>query len=775
MGEFQQILKPSKIVVFVDSRESSEVIKYLSDHDCMVIKKQLPVGDYLCSSIVGVERKSLASDTPVIVKVNGEIKIISIEEAYSHFKKGSKTKVMGIDFSSENIDWFEVYDMTLHESDVLYGISFSPKRKIKNENEKNICIKVTGGHNIYIFKNKKIECIPTSKLNVGDSLILVPPKLPEKKSLPYLSFEEYIKNIQSNSCKGYKIKKRFFKLNSGKHYYKIPEFNEDFFFILGLWTADGYLDKGGVSITQKDEERDKIIEGYLVKVFGNFSKSHGNYSCGGKLYHRLFKDIFKKSGAEHKHVPSIVLTATKELKTAFIRGYFFGDGWKNEIERKNPQLKTCSKSKKLTTGISYLLYSLGIENSVRISFQTYKNERRKYYELLVKTKSINKFIEVIGQIPTKEIRGKKGHSRKIPYFSKGNFYSPLLRLSEREVEEFYNFTVKLRVLHGYSKIYVEKLKKIIKKYPTKKDFSKKYGIHYSTIRNITNGYAKSSNIFLKLVNIIRLEEGLKSINIDFGKSKKILRKLNVSTYLTRFEKRDYKSETLVKNIYDAIEKKVGLDSIFLLKKVYDGDIFLRKISHIEKIKEKEKVYDFSVKGAENFVGGLEPILVHNTADDFINSIIDGRLFQQAEELIDNFTKPILIIEGNYFRESMNENAIKAALSSLILDYGISVLTTKDEEDTAKTIYWLAKKEQIESQRPIGIKGKKKPKDLKKLQEHIISGFPGVSTKISKRILEEFKTIKNFSNATEEQLIKIDGIGKALVKKLNKILNERYDD
>ncbi len=164
-----------------------------------------------------------------------------------------------------------------------------------------------------------------------------------------------------------------------------------------------------------------------------------------------------------------------------------------------------------------------------------------------------------------------------------------------------------------------------------------------------------------------------------------------------------------------------------------------------------------------------------TSDDFINSIIDGRVFKQAEELMDNFTKPILIIEGNYFRESMNENAIKAALSSLILDYGISVITTKDEEDTAKTIYWLAKREQTESQRPIGIKGEKKPKDIKKLQEHIISGFPGVSTKISKRILEKFKTIKRFTNTTEEELTKVDGVGKALAKKLNKLINEKYVD
>lgn len=164
-----------------------------------------------------------------------------------------------------------------------------------------------------------------------------------------------------------------------------------------------------------------------------------------------------------------------------------------------------------------------------------------------------------------------------------------------------------------------------------------------------------------------------------------------------------------------------------------------------------------------------------TSDDFINSIIDGRLFQQLEELRDNFTKPIIIIEGNNFRESMNENAIKAALASIILDYEIPIIMTKDEEDTAKTIYWLSKKEQIESERPIGIKGKKKPKDIKKLQEHIISGFPGVSTKISKRILEKFGNIKNFANTTEGELVKIDGIGKVLANKLHKLVNEKYVD
>jgi len=177
----------------------------------------------------------------------------------------------------------------------------------------------------------------------------------------------------------------------------------------------------------------------------------------------------------------------------------------------------------------------------------------------------------------------------------------------------------------------------------------------------------------------------------------------------------------------------------------------------------------------DFVLSQRLIIERKTSDDFINSIIDGRLFKQAEELRDNFEKPILLIEGNYFRETMNENAIKAAMSSIILDFDIPIIITRDKEDTAKTIYWLAKREQIDSKKPLGIKKKKKPKDFKKLQEHIVSSFPGISVIISKRILKKFKTIKKFTNAEENEMIKIDGIGKLLAKQLNKILNKKYEE
>lgn len=162
-----------------------------------------------------------------------------------------------------------------------------------------------------------------------------------------------------------------------------------------------------------------------------------------------------------------------------------------------------------------------------------------------------------------------------------------------------------------------------------------------------------------------------------------------------------------------------------------------------------------------------------TGDDFVSSIIDGRLFRQAEELKDNFSKPVIIIEGNNHRENMNENAIKAALASIVLDYDIPVIMTRHEEETAKTIFWFAKREQMESKRRIVINGKKKPKMFKDFQERVVSGLPGVSAVLSKRILERFKTIKEFANADESKISEVKGIGKNRAKNLHKVLNEEY--
>jgi Fanconi anemia group M protein len=174
----------------------------------------------------------------------------------------------------------------------------------------------------------------------------------------------------------------------------------------------------------------------------------------------------------------------------------------------------------------------------------------------------------------------------------------------------------------------------------------------------------------------------------------------------------------------------------------------------------------------DFVLSERICIERKTHSDFVSSIIDGRIFEQAKKLKENFEKPILIIEG-YSNREINENALKGAIASLIVDFGISIINTSNALDTAKTIYWIAKKEQKEEKKAIAFKIGKKPKDAKKLQEEIVSSLPGVSNVISKRLLEKFGSVEKIFTAKEDELKEVKGIGEKLAKKIKKILTEKY--
>jgi Fanconi anemia group M protein len=172
----------------------------------------------------------------------------------------------------------------------------------------------------------------------------------------------------------------------------------------------------------------------------------------------------------------------------------------------------------------------------------------------------------------------------------------------------------------------------------------------------------------------------------------------------------------------------------------------------------------------DFVASEKICIEKKTGNDFVSSIIDGRIFEQVSTLKRNFEKPIIIVEG-YPTRKINENALKGAIASLLTDFGVSVLITKDALDTAKTIYWIAKKEQMGKGRGVSIKIGKKPKKIKKLQEFVVSSIPGISTKTADRLLQKFGSIKEIFNASPKDLEKI--VGRKKAEKIWKIVNAKY--
>jgi len=195
------------------------------------------------------------------------------------------------------------------------------------------------------------------------------------------------------------------------------------------------------------------------------------------------------------------------------------------------------------------------------------------------------------------------------------------------------------------------------------------------------------------------------------------------------------------------------------------------IEHLKKF--GVKINEMNLAFGDFICSGEGVVIERKTHSDFISSIIDGRIFEQAKDLKENFGKPIIIIEG-YSDRQMNENALKGAIASLLIDFGISLVSTRNPLDTAKTIYWIAKKEQSEGKKEISIKVGKKPKEMKRMQEEIVAILPGVSTVISKRLLKHFVSVEKVFKAKDEKLQKVKGIGKKLSKRIRKILTEKYE-
>ncbi len=165
-----------------------------------------------------------------------------------------------------------------------------------------------------------------------------------------------------------------------------------------------------------------------------------------------------------------------------------------------------------------------------------------------------------------------------------------------------------------------------------------------------------------------------------------------------------------------------------------------------------------------------------TVQDFVDSIIDGRLLEQIKLLKQNYERPLIIIEGVediFSVRNVHANSIRGMLATIAVSYGIPILQTKNPKETAALINIIAKREQEETDKGFSLHGEKKPLTLKEQQEYIVSSFPGVGAKLSKPLLRKFKTIKKIVNAKKEKLEKVEKIGPKKADDIRKVLDSGY--
>ncbi len=215
-------------------------------------------------------------------------------------------------------------------------------------------------------------------------------------------------------------------------------------------------------------------------------------------------------------------------------------------------------------------------------------------------------------------------------------------------------------------------------------------------------------------------------------------------------------EEKIKIFADHREKGSGV-----IKSLLDLDIDL----HLEQLQNADYVLSSRC--------GVE----YKTVEDFVNSIIDGRLLNQIKDLKHNFSKPLIIIEGEddiYSIRKVHKNAIQGMLATIAISYGIPILQTRTSIETASLLKIIAKREQDETTKDFDLHGGKKPLTLKEQQEYIVSALPGIGPVLSKPLLKRFKSVRNVINANNDELEKIDKIGKKKADDIRSVLDSDYE-
>jgi len=177
----------------------------------------------------------------------------------------------------------------------------------------------------------------------------------------------------------------------------------------------------------------------------------------------------------------------------------------------------------------------------------------------------------------------------------------------------------------------------------------------------------------------------------------------------------------------------------------------------------------------DFVCSERLVVERKTRDDFESSVIDGRLFRQLENLIHNFQRPVLIVEGASDSERIRREALLGAYTTVISDYGVPVFFTQDCESTAELVFSFAKHEQLSKRQPLRLFAKRKTLTPSQQQRSVVEMLPMVGPKIAKNLLNQFGNIQNIMAANEKELQQTPGVGKKMARLIRSLAVYHYKD
>ena len=166
-------------------------------------------------------------------------------------------------------------------------------------------------------------------------------------------------------------------------------------------------------------------------------------------------------------------------------------------------------------------------------------------------------------------------------------------------------------------------------------------------------------------------------------------------------------------------------------------------------------------------------------EDFLDTLTgaDRSMFEQVGDLVGNYSRPIVIIEGDdlYGARNIHPNAIRGAVASLAIDFNASVLRTTDERDTADLLETIARREQEVRDRAVSVHGEKSAKTLAEQQEYVVSAIADIGPVTARALLEHFGSVERVMTAETEELLDVRGVGEVTAERIREVVGSAYAD
>ena len=179
----------------------------------------------------------------------------------------------------------------------------------------------------------------------------------------------------------------------------------------------------------------------------------------------------------------------------------------------------------------------------------------------------------------------------------------------------------------------------------------------------------------------------------------------------------------------------------------------------------------------DYIISNEIVVERKSAYDFAHSLFDGRLFDQARRMAETYPQVYIIVEGDPARLRRyrgRERQLYAAIVALVMDYGARIIYSGGPGQTAYIIASIARRAAQEGRHAAVLRKKAKLESVSDWQLFILQSFPGVGEKTARRIMERFRSLRDFCNAPKSELARIEGIGEKRADLIITILNRRFD-